>query len=93
MVHHDDFDNLFHPRAPIGSRIRTCAREAEPRDKRSLAIAEKALGPEHLLVTTVLNNLAFIYQAQGRFAESEPPKKRSLAIFEKVLGRARRAIS
>lgn len=34
-----------------------------------------------------LNNLAALYQAQGRYAEAEPLKKRSMEIFEKTLGK------
>ena len=33
-----------------------------------------------------LNNIALIYQAQGRYAEAEPLHKRALAIGEKALG-------
>ncbi len=33
-----------------------------------------------------LDNLAVLYQAQGRYAEAEPLHQRSLAIFEKALG-------
>ncbi len=33
-----------------------------------------------------LNNLAALYQAQGRYAEAEPLYRRSLAIVEKALG-------
>ncbi len=33
-----------------------------------------------------LNNLALLYQAQGRYAEAEPLYKRALAIMEKALG-------
>ncbi len=47
---------------------------------------EKALGPEHPDVATSLNNLAELYNAQGRYAEAEPLYKRALAIWEKVLG-------
>ena len=54
--------------------------------KRALAISEKALGPEHPDVATSLNNLALLYQAQGRYAEAEPLHKRALAISEKALG-------
>ncbi len=42
--------------------------EAEPLYKRSLAIREKALGPEHPAVATSLNNLAGFYLYQGRHA-------------------------
>ncbi len=60
--------------------------EAEPLLQRSLAILEKALGPEHPHVATSLNNLAGLYRAQGKYAEAEPLLKRSLAISEKALG-------
>ncbi len=33
-----------------------------------------------------LNNLAALYQAQGRYAEAKPLYKRALAIWEKALG-------
>ena len=54
--------------------------------KRSLAIREKALGPDHPDVGTSLSNLAVLYQSQGRYADAEPLYKRSLAIREKALG-------
>src|SRR5271170_1153504 len=60
--------------------------EAEPLHKRALAIREKALGPDHPDVATILNNLTRIYQAQGRYTEAEPDFKRALAIWEKALG-------
>ncbi len=44
------------------------------------------LGPDHLSVATTLNNLAGLYQFQGRYAEAEPLYKRSLEINEKALG-------
>jgi tetratricopeptide (TPR) repeat protein len=62
--------------------------DAEPLYRRSLAIYEKVLGPEHPDVATSLNNLARLYEAQGRHADAEPLQRRSLAIREKVLGRA-----
>ena len=60
--------------------------DAEPLYKRSLAIREKALGPDHLDVAQSLDNLAQVYREQGRYAEAEPLYKRSLAIREKALG-------
>ena len=60
--------------------------DAEPLYKRSLAIDEKALGPDHPAVATGLNNLALLYSSQGRYADAEPLHKRSLAILEKALG-------
>ncbi|CAN0535323.1 unnamed protein product, partial [Laminaria digitata] len=60
--------------------------EAGPLYKRSLAIDEKALGPEHPNVATSLNNLAGLFETQGNYAEAGPLYKRSLAIDEKALG-------
>ncbi len=57
-----------------------------PLFKRSLAIKEKALGPDHPDVATSLNNLALLYYTQGQYAQAEPIFKRSLAIWEKALG-------
>ena len=60
--------------------------EAEPLIKRSLAIWEKALGPENPAVATSLLNLGALLETQGRHAAAELAYKRSLAIIEKVLG-------
>ena len=49
-------------------------------------IYEKAGGPEHPAVATLLNNLGQVAKVTGRYAEAEPLIKRSLAIREKVLG-------
>src|SRR6478672_6828982 len=48
----------------------------EPLYKRALAIYEKSLGSENLNVALVLNNLAALYEAQGRYADAEPLYKR-----------------
>ena len=56
--------------------------DAEPLYRRSLAILEAKLGPDHPDVATGLNNLAALYRAQGRYAEAEPLYRRSLAIRE-----------
>ena len=60
--------------------------KAEPLFRRSLAMQENALGPEHPNVALSLNNLAALYYAQGEYAEAEPLLQRSLAIREKALG-------
>ena len=54
--------------------------------KRSLAIHEKVLGPDHPETARTLGNLASLYTDQGRHAKAEPLSKRSLAICEKTLG-------
>ena len=51
-----------------------------------MKIHETALGPDHPEVGTSLNNLALLYQAQGRYAAAEPLYKRSLKIGETALG-------
>ena len=59
--------------------------QPEPLLKRSIAIGEKTLGPDHPDVAQRLNNLGALYQETGRYAEAEPLLKRSLAILEKTL--------
>ena len=60
--------------------------EATEIAKRLLAMREKALGPEHPEVGTLLNDLGVLYRAQGLDAEAEALHKRSLGIREKALG-------
>ncbi|HJQ35426.1 MAG TPA: FxSxx-COOH system tetratricopeptide repeat protein [Pyrinomonadaceae bacterium] len=60
--------------------------EAETFYKKALSIWERAYGPEHLSVSTSLNNLANLYDIQGKYAEAEPLYLRSLSICEKLLG-------
>ncbi|MEN9216312.1 MAG: tetratricopeptide repeat-containing protein, partial [Gloeomargarita sp. HHBFW_bins_162] len=60
--------------------------EAIPLAQRSLAIREKALGPDHPDVATSLNNLAGLYELQGNYTQVLPLYQRSLAIREKALG-------
>ena len=54
--------------------------------RRSLGIRENALGADHPDVGEALNNLAMLYQDQGRLAEAEPLYRRSLGIWENALG-------
>ena len=44
------------------------------------------LGSEHPDVATVLDSLAGLYKAQGKYAEAGPQYRRALAILEKALG-------
>ncbi|MDO0824092.1 tetratricopeptide repeat protein, partial [Desulfosporosinus nitroreducens] len=60
--------------------------EAEPLYKRSLEIREEVLGAKHPSTANSLNNLALLYDKQGRYEEAEPLYKRSLEIREEVLG-------
>jgi tetratricopeptide (TPR) repeat protein len=54
--------------------------------ERALAIREKALGPEHPLTATSLNNLALLLKHQGDLAGVRPLFERALTIWEKALG-------
>ena len=52
-----------------------------------LALKEaEAFGEQDPRYATTLNNLASVYEAQGRYAQAEPLYKRALAIREKALG-------
>lgn len=44
------------------------------------------MGPTHPDVGQSLNNLAALYNNQGKYAEAEPLCQRALTIFEEVLG-------
>jgi hypothetical protein len=46
--------------------------DAEPLYKRALAIEEKAHGPSHPDVATLLDNLADLYERERRSADAEP---------------------
>ena len=48
---------------------------------------KKLLGEEHPNVTTSLNNLAGLYESQGRYEAAEPLYRQALTIAEKVLGK------
>ncbi len=57
--------------------------KAEPLYKRSLAIREKALGPEHQLVAQSLENYAALLREIGRGAEASTMEARAEAIRAK----------
>lgn len=57
-----------------------------PLYERSLAISEKALGPDHPDVAIILNNIGMLYNTQGRYEAVLPLYEWSLAIREKTLG-------
>jgi CHAT domain-containing protein len=58
-----------------------------------LAIKEKALGKDHPDVALTLNNLAGVYEAQGKYADAEGLYKRALMIDEKALGAEHPAVA
>ena len=57
--------------------------EAEPLYKRSLAIREKALGPEHPDVATSLENYAALLRQTAHADEAERMEARAKAIRAK----------
>ena len=57
-----------------------------PQLLRALAIREQQLGPQHPDTASSLNNLAGLYQAQGKYPEAEPLLQRALAIYTRAFG-------
>jgi hypothetical protein len=57
--------------------------EAEPLYRRSLAIRERALGPDHPDVAHTLWCMATLYRMTGRDKEAEELEKRAAAIRAK----------
>ena len=57
--------------------------EAEPLYRRALSIWEKALGPEHPDVATVLENYALLLRKTNREAQAEELEARARAIRAK----------
>ncbi len=57
--------------------------EAEPLHKRALAIREKALGPDHPDVATILENYAVLLRVTGRDAEATEMEARAKVIRAK----------
>ncbi|GAB6179037.1 FxSxx-COOH system tetratricopeptide repeat protein [Desulfotomaculum defluvii] len=60
--------------------------ESEHLLKRAVAIWEKVLSPEHPNLAASYNQLAILYQAQGKYDKAEPLFQRASAIFEKIYG-------
>ena len=60
--------------------------EAIPLAQRSLAIREKALGPDNLNIANSIYNLAMLHDYQGNYADAEMLFRRALAIYEKARG-------
>jgi tetratricopeptide (TPR) repeat protein len=59
--------------------------QAEPYQKRALAILEKVLGDNHRSTGIALGNMAELYRNLGRFSESEPLFRRAIAVLTKTL--------
>jgi non-specific serine/threonine protein kinase/serine/threonine-protein kinase len=61
--------------------------EAERAYRESIAELEARFGPEHDMVTGMLNNLANLLDRQGKAAEAESTYRRVIAIDRRKLGR------
>ncbi|CAM9400423.1 unnamed protein product [Ectocarpus sp. 8 AP-2014] len=60
--------------------------QADPLNKRALAIWEKSLGSEHPQVATGLNNRAALLELQGEYDEARSLYRRAIEIGDKTLG-------
>ncbi len=54
--------------------------------EQALAVTRKAFGQEHRNVAEILNNLAFLYDAQGNFGRAEELLQQALRIWHATLG-------
>ena len=63
--------------------------EAEETFRSAVKEAEK-IGPQDRRLLTSLNNLALVYDRQGKYTRAEPLYKRSLEIYENSAKPARR---
>jgi len=62
-------------------------REAEPLQRRALAILEKTLGPDHPDVAAGLKNLAKLHRFRGKNTEAAACEQRAMAIANRALSR------
>jgi tetratricopeptide (TPR) repeat protein len=60
--------------------------EAEPLWADALSICEQVMGPEYPETLGYLNNLAILYEDQGKHEQAEPLLQRALSASERVLG-------
>ena len=59
----------------------------------ALTVAEKAFGPEGLMVAGLLNDLGVVHKRQGRFADAEAVYRRALGMTEKSMGQDHPAVA
>ncbi|BAZ41659.1 hypothetical protein NIES4101_76260 [Calothrix sp. NIES-4101] len=60
--------------------------QAEPLYLQALELRQRLLGDNHLLVATSFNNLAYLYNSQGKYDQAEPLYLQALTILERILG-------
>jgi hypothetical protein len=59
---------------------------AEAMNKKTLALREKVLGPEHPDTLTSMSNLAGVLGRQGKYEDAEAMNRQTLVLRKKVLG-------
>ena len=74
-------------RGPKPSRSRSSCPRRRREYEQALDLARQHLGPEDITTAAVMNSLAELYYAMGRYAEAEPLVRRSLEVREKQLRR------
>ncbi len=80
-------ENLWETYMKAATEAYQQANYAEVEKQLSAALQEaEKFGPEDPRLATSLNNLAVLYNAQGKYVEAEPLHQRALAIVEKALG-------
>lgn len=52
----------------------------------AIDLFEPRLGPEHMLVLGLFNNLGIVYSSQGKFEEARDLLKKALAGYQKLFG-------
>ncbi|NJN72151.1 MAG: tetratricopeptide repeat protein [Limnothrix sp. RL_2_0] len=51
-----------------------------------MEVTKEKFGESHLGVAGSMNNLASLYESQGKYAAAEPLYKEALSLFESLLG-------
>ena len=62
-------------------------KDAEPLYKRSLAILERKVGPNHPNIVQILNNMAALYENMGKMKEAAELLERAEAMKKRLAGR------
>ena len=55
-------------------------------DTSKVAVAERALGPNHLMTLNFVQGLAKTYGREGRYADAEPLFRRVAEAYQRTLG-------
>ena len=86
LVEHDK-ESVASSLKDLAAQYRSQGRfaDAELLYRRSLAMKEAVLGPNHLALAGSLDDLAQMHLARNQFAQAEPLLRRALAIREKAL--------